>query len=150
MTLTHTLGCCRGGGGRSGGRRWRSIWQVSSALVGVFCHVIRSLQTNATRSTPAIRALAHRTGARTRRRRLRIAQSAPGDVLSSGADACDLAATSHVPVKPARVALESDVNVTLRKPVVELYTVDALRVPESLAIRSVDTHAAVSHRKIDT
>ena len=43
MTLTHTLGCWRGGGGRSGGRRWRSIWQVSSALVGVFCHVIRSL-----------------------------------------------------------------------------------------------------------
>lgn len=75
---------------------------------------------------------------------------ASGDVLSSGADACDLAATSHVPVKPARVALESDVNVTLRKPVVELYTVDALRVPESLAIRSVDSHAAVTHRKIDT
>jgi hypothetical protein len=73
-----------------------------------------------------------------------------GIELHVHASPCDLAATSHVPVKPARVALESDVNVTLRKPVVELYTVDALRVPESLTIRSGDTHAAVSHRKIDT
>ena len=47
----------------------------------------------------------------------------------------------------------SDVNVTLRKPVDELYSSDELTDdPESLAMRSVesDSHAAVSHRKIDT
>ena len=60
---------------------------------------------------------------------------------------------THVPVKPLRVPEESDVNVTLRKPVDERYSSDELTDdPESLAMRSVesDSHAAVSHRKIDT
>ena len=59
----------------------------------------------------------------------------------------------HVPVKPLRVPEESDVNVTLRNPVDELYLSDELTDdPESLAMRSVEPveHAAVSHWKIDT
>ena len=57
----------------------------------------------------------------------------------------------HVAVKPLRVPLPSDVNLTLRKPVDELYTLDELTDdPESLPMRSVDSHAAVSQRSIDT
>ena len=58
----------------------------------------------------------------------------------------------HIPMKPLLVPEESDVNVTWRKPVDELYTLDEPYDPESLAMRSVesDSHAAVSHRKIDT
>ena len=57
----------------------------------------------------------------------------------------------HSAVKPLRVIQLLDVNVTLRKPVDELYTVDELTDdPESLPMRSVDSHAAVSQRSIDT
>ena len=58
--------------------------------------------------------------------------------------------TDHSAVKPLRVLELSDVNVTLRKPVDELYTLDELTDDESLPMRSVDSHAAVSQRSIDT
>jgi hypothetical protein len=59
--------------------------------------------------------------------------------------------TDHSAVKPLPTVLLSDVNVTLRKPVDELYTLDELTDdPESLPMRSVDSHAAVSQRSIDT
>ena len=59
--------------------------------------------------------------------------------------------TDHSAVKPLRVLTLSDVNVTLRKPVDELYTLDELTDdPESLPMRSVDSHVAVSQRSIDT
>jgi hypothetical protein len=59
--------------------------------------------------------------------------------------------TDHSAVKPLRVAELSDVNVTLRKPVDELYTLDGLRVPASLRMRSDESsHVAVSQRSIDT
>ena len=48
---------------------------------------------------------------------------------------CD---TDHVPVKPLRVTEPSDVNVTLRNPVDELYTLDELRDPECLRMRCDD------------
>ena len=41
----------------------------------------------------------------------------------------------HVPVKPLRVTEPSDVNVTLRNPVDEVYTLDEPRDPECLRIR---------------
>ena len=55
-------------------------------------------------------------------------------------------------MKPLRPYPQSpDVNVTLRKPVDEVYTLDEYTDdPESLAMRSVDSHAAVSQRSIDT
>ena len=59
--------------------------------------------------------------------------------------------TDHSAVKPLRTSELSDVNVTLRKPVDELYTLDELTDdPESLPMRSVDSHVAVSQRSIDT
>ena len=59
--------------------------------------------------------------------------------------------TDHSAVKPLRVLELSDVNVTLRKPVDELYTLDGLRVPASLRMRSDESsHVAVSQRSIDT
>ena len=55
--------------------------------------------------------------------------------------------TDHSAVKPLRVLELSDVNVTLRKPVDELYTLDGLRVPASLRMRSDESsHVAVSQR----
>ena len=44
----------------------------------------------------------------------------------------------HVPVKPLRVREPSDVNVTLRNPVDEVYTLDEPRDPECLRIRCDD------------
>ena len=46
--------------------------------------------------------------------------------------------TDHDPVKPLRVALPSDVNLTLRNPVDEVYTLDELRDPECLRMRCDD------------
>ena len=46
--------------------------------------------------------------------------------------------SDHVPVKPLKVALPSDVNVTFRKPVVERYTLNELRDPEFLRMRCDD------------
>jgi hypothetical protein len=55
--------------------------------------------------------------------------------------------TDHSAVKPLRVPPLSDVNVTLRKPVDELYTLDGLRNPASLRMRSDESsHVAVSQR----
>ena len=45
---------------------------------------------------------------------------------------------SHLPLKPCSVADPSDVNVTFRYPVVELYTVEELTDPESVAMRCDD------------
>jgi hypothetical protein len=44
----------------------------------------------------------------------------------------------HDPVKPLRVPVQSDVNVTLRNPVDEVYTLDELRDPECLRMRCDD------------
>ena len=54
--------------------------------------------------------------------------------------------TDHSAVKPLRVLELSDVNVTLRKPVDELYTLDGLRVPACLRISDESSHVAVSQR----
>ena len=54
----------------------------------------------------------------------------------------------HIPLKPLADAELSDVNVTLRIPVDDLYTFDELRDdPECLrsSVRSDDPHAAVLH-----
>ena len=53
-------------------------------------------------------------------------------------DSTDSADDDHDPVKPLRVALPSDVNVTLRNPVDEVYTLDELRDPECLRMRCDD------------
>ena len=69
-----------------------------------------------------------------------------GDTSSHGTVTCDDFSNDHVPVKPLRVTEPSDVNVTLRNPVDELYTLDGLRDPPPyLRMRSDDPHAAVSH-----
>jgi hypothetical protein len=56
----------------------------------------------------------------------------------------------HVPVKPLLVAELSDVNVTLRDPVTELYTLDELRDPDCLKICSGEEHEASLHLNTET
>jgi hypothetical protein len=53
-------------------------------------------------------------------------------------DAADSNTDDHDPVKPLRVREPSDVNVTLRNPVDEVYTLDELRDPECLRMRCDD------------
>ena len=53
----------------------------------------------------------------------------------------------HIAVKPPRVTLESDVKVTLRKPVSEEYSLVSTSDPECLRILSLeDEHKAELHR----
>ena len=54
--------------------------------------------------------------------------------------------TLQLPVNPLLVTEESDVKVTLRKPVSELYWLLELSDPDCLRIRSLEVHASVSHR----
>ena len=53
----------------------------------------------------------------------------------------------HTPLNPLLQQLLCDVNVTLRNPVDELYTLDELTDPERLTERSIDS---VSYHKIVT
>ena len=53
-------------------------------------------------------------------------------------DSTDSPDDDHDPVKPLPVLEPSDVNVTFRNPVDEVYTLDELRDPECLIMRCDD------------
>ena len=56
----------------------------------------------------------------------------------------------HVTTNPDLVSTPSEVKSTCKYPVDELYTLDGLRVPDCLRMRSDESHVAVSQRSIDT
>ena len=56
----------------------------------------------------------------------------------------------QVPVNPLLTTEPSDVNVTLRNPVTELYTLDELRDPDCLKICSGEEHEASLHLNTET